>query len=68
MNLGINCVRGVGATVPTLSLLAKWLHQVLTTTFHFCILLFNFVGVQILPLIIAVYVKHLCCVDLCCEN
>lgn len=60
MNLGINCVRGVGTTIPTLSLLTKRLHQVLTTTFHFCILLFNFVGVQILPLIIAAYVKLLC--------
>lgn len=59
MNLDINCMRGVDTTIPTLSLLAKRLHQVLTTIFHFCILLFNFVDIQILQLVIPVYLKPL---------
>lgn len=48
MNPDINGMRGVDATIPTLSWLAKRLHQVFTTIFHFCILLFIFVDIQIL--------------------
>lgn len=36
--------------------------------FHFCILLFNFVDIQILQLIIPVYMKLLQQMDLCCWN
>lgn len=43
MNLDIDDMRGVDTTIPTLSWLAKQLHQVLVTTFNFSLLLFNFV-------------------------
>lgn len=53
MDLDIDCMRGVDTTIPTLSWLAKQLHQGLMTTSHFC--LFNFVDILILQLFIPVY-------------
>lgn len=57
MTLGIDYVRGTDSSIPTLSWLAKQLHQVLMTAFHFCLLLFNFVAIQILQLFIPKYAK-----------
>lgn len=57
MNLDIDYMRGVDTTIPTLSWLAKQLHQVLVTTFNFSLLLFNFVDILILQLFIPMYTK-----------
>lgn len=57
MNLDIDYMRGVDTTIPTLSWLAKQLHQVLVTTFNFSLLLFNFVDILILQLFIPMYAK-----------
>lgn len=59
MSLDINRMRVVDTTIPTPSLLAKQLHQVLTAIFHFFILLFNFVDIHISQLIIPTYMKLL---------
>lgn len=57
MNLDKDYLRGVDTTVSTLSWLAEQLHQVLMTAFQFCLLLFNFLDIQILQLFIPMYAK-----------
>lgn len=57
MNLAIDYLRGVDTTILALSWPAKQLHQVLMTIFHFCLLLFNFVDIQILQLFFPMYAK-----------
>lgn len=57
MNLDKDYLRGVDTTISTLSWLAEQLHQVLMTAFHFWLLLFNFLDIQILQLFIPMYAK-----------